>query len=194
MNNSHDFYAVVALVGLAFSLLHLAPAFLNSQTRKIREQKEDQRRARAEQRKEELHQAKLEQMKTPRDTHKRREHNKSTTPRVDAKSTGYQDRKHTNQRSIVGRIVEHDSAHYRFDERENMSYFAKIATSNGEVTIWGVGLKEALKGVSLNQRVKLCRESKKNVIVKENVLSDEGNVIDMIEKNSFRQEWKCLPI
>lgn len=44
----------------------------------------------------------------------------------------------------VGRLVDHGTAPYRHDHRNDPSYFVRIETPNGEREIWGVDLQRAL--------------------------------------------------
>ncbi len=50
-------------------------------------------------------------------------------------------------RVYLGKVLEHGAAPYRFDPKEQSSYFIKLQTQTGQQTVWGVDLPRALAEV-----------------------------------------------
>lgn len=53
---------------------------------------------------------------------------------------------HVKQAAAYGKIIDHGSAKYQFDEKNSKSYYIQLEKRNGEkTTIWGVDLERALQ-------------------------------------------------
>lgn len=75
---------------------------------------------------------------------------------------------HAKQTTAYGKIVDHGSAKYQFDENNTRSYYIQLEKRNGETTtIWGVDLERALQqsGKNMFDDVMLEFKGKKFVTV-----------------------------
>jgi hypothetical protein len=94
---------------------------------------------------------------------------------------------------MVGTLVEHGRAPYRNDMKEAMSYYAKIETSTGERTLWGVDLerafKESLSRPAAGDLVGLRAVRQEPVTVKARERDAEGKVVRERDLDTMRNRW-----
>jgi putative DNA primase/helicase len=94
---------------------------------------------------------------------------------------------------LVGTLVEHGRAPYRNDMKEAMSYYAKIETSSGERTVWGVDLerafKESLSKPAAGDLVGLRAVRQEPVTVKARERDAEGKVVRERDLDTIRNRW-----
>ena len=94
---------------------------------------------------------------------------------------------------LVGTLVEHGRAPYRNDMKEAMSYYAKIETSSGERTVWGVDLerafKESLTKPAAGDLVGLRAVRQEPVTVKARERDAEGKVVRERDLDTIRNRW-----
>jgi len=94
---------------------------------------------------------------------------------------------------LVGTLVEHGRAPYRHDRKEAMSYYAKVETSTGERTVWGVDLerafKESLSKPVTGDLVGLRAVRQEPVTVKARVRDAEGKVVRERDLETVRNRW-----
>lgn len=94
---------------------------------------------------------------------------------------------------LVGTLVEHGRAPYRHDTKEAMSYYAKIETSTGERTVWGVDLerafKESLSKPVAGDIVGLRAVRQDPVTVKARERDAEGKVTGERDLSTMRNRW-----
>lgn len=94
---------------------------------------------------------------------------------------------------LVGTLVEHGRAPYRNDMKEAMSYYAKIETSTGERTVWGVDLerafKESLSKPAAGDLVGLRAVRQEPVTVKARERDAEGKVVRERDLDTVRNRW-----
>lgn len=97
------------------------------------------------------------------------------------------------EKGIVGKVVEHGEAKYNFDKDENPSYYVKLATKDGEKTVWGVDLQRALKdaGAKAGSEVRLENLGKQAVAVVGTIRDDKNKVVGRGPIDSHRNEWKA---
>jgi len=55
--------------------------------------------------------------------------------------------------TMEGKLLGHGSARYRFQPTETPSYYARLLTSGGVVTLWGRGLAQAIAQSTTNVRI-----------------------------------------
>jgi hypothetical protein len=105
--------------------------------------------------------------------------------------------KHTN---ISGEILEHGQAKYKFDNKQQNSYYVKLKTESGTETVWGVNLQKELEDKKIGDKVtvKYTGKEKVNVNVPElqpdgttkfkQITTDRNNfsVTPYSEKNDYR--------
>lgn len=129
----------------------------------------------------------------------------TVTPRVGESSPTPRDRADADAQSkssgrggrsrglLVGMLVEHGRAPYRNDSKEAMSYYAKIETSTGERTVWGVDLerafKESLSRPAAGDLVGLRAVRQEPVTVKARERDAEGKVVRERDLETTRNRW-----
>ena len=94
--------------------------------------------------------------------------------------------------SINGTIEEHGTAPYEFNKENKQSYYIKLKLPNNQVkTIWGTGLRDAIKesNSSVGHFVSLTNAGQRNVTVENEVKDEFGKVIDVTHKHTYRNEW-----
>lgn len=94
---------------------------------------------------------------------------------------------------LIGTLIEHGRAPYRHDMKEAMSYYAKIETSTGERTLWGVDLerafKESLSKPAAGDLVGLRAVRQEPVTVKARERDAEGKVVRERDLETTRNRW-----
>lgn len=87
---------------------------------------------------------------------------------------------------IVGELLEHGSAPYKHDEKNESSYFVALQTEAGPRTLWGIGLQEVMQGKDFAQgdTIKLKDEGKQPVTIQK--WQEDGSVK---ETPGFRRVW-----
>ncbi|WP_308811079.1 LPD7 domain-containing protein [Pseudomonas protegens] len=89
---------------------------------------------------------------------------------------------------LQGILLDHGPAHYKFDAKQDMSYFVRLETGAGEKVYWGVGLKEAMAAqpFNLGLRIRLEDQGTQPVMVR---MRDEAG--QEIEKIAHRRVWSA---
>jgi putative DNA primase/helicase len=94
---------------------------------------------------------------------------------------------------IAGELVERGRATYRFDPREEMSYYAKLRTAEGERTLWGKDLErafeESLTQPQVGDPVGLRPSGRDRVTVKARERDEEGRVVAEKDLATHRNRW-----
>ena len=99
-----------------------------------------------------------------------------------------------NSRIIEGELVDHGAARYQHQDDKQMSYFVTLKTDNGERTVWGVGLEQAMDNVmensdlTMGDQLRLVDQGTHPVVVQE--VAEDGTVK---EKTTNRREWSAEP-
>lgn len=94
---------------------------------------------------------------------------------------------------LVGTLLDHGREHYRFDPREDLSYFVRIRNAEGTRTIWGKDLERAITH-SLTQpttgdAVGLRRVGAEKVTVRRRERDADGQVIGEHALGAERSRW-----
>ena len=115
-------------------------------------------------------------------------------PRTDVRAPSRSSTRDDRTRGLlIGTLVEHGRAPYRHDMKEAMSYYAKIETSAGERTVWGVDLerafKESLSKPAAGDRVGLRAVRQEPVTVKARERDAEGKVVRERDLDTIRNRW-----
>jgi len=94
-------------------------------------------------------------------------------------------------RAYAGRVLEHGAANFNHDPKEKPNYFVKLATDQGEKTVWGVDLKRAMSEgkVKAGDDVKLEYRGNTPVTVEALKRDKAGNVIGKEEITTNRNQW-----
>ena len=94
-------------------------------------------------------------------------------------------------RAYAGRVIEHSAANFNHDPKEKPNYFVKLATDQGEKTVWGVDLKRAMSEgkVKAGDDVKLEYRGNTPVPVEALKRDKAGNVIGKEAITRNRNQW-----
>lgn len=100
------------------------------------------------------------------------------------------ERRMRSQRVHVGELVNHGEARYKNDEKKDMSYFVTLRTAEGEQTVWGKRLGEAITEgrVQIGDQIVLTNTGKKAVTVQERAQDETGRPI-VRDKDSHLNAW-----
>lgn len=95
-------------------------------------------------------------------------------------------------KAFAGELVDHGSAKYKNNEKNEDNYFVKVKSEKGnEKTIWGVDLARAMKesGARVGERIELENLGRKPVTIEKMVIDDHGK--ESIKKiDTHRNEWE----
>jgi hypothetical protein len=97
------------------------------------------------------------------------------------------------QRVYIGELINHGYAPFKFDEKNDDSYFVTLKTSRGEKVIWGKELPDAMTGRVAGEMIVLQNTGKKGVVVDEREY-DGDKVVGIRKKDAIRNEWTVEPL
>ncbi len=94
-------------------------------------------------------------------------------------------------RAYSGTVIDHGDAPFNHDPKEKKNYFVKLATTNGEQTVWGIDLKRGMteNKVKSGDEVRLEFQGKQPVKVTALERDKTGNVIGTKEIETNRNTW-----
>lgn len=94
---------------------------------------------------------------------------------------------------IVGTLLAHAAAPYRFDPAQRMSYFVRVATEMGERTLWGADLERALvesrSKARLGDAVIVTQRGRHPVTVRVSDRDTSGRVVGEKTLTAQRMSW-----
>ena len=94
---------------------------------------------------------------------------------------------------VIGRLTEHGRAHYQFRAGEDLSYYLKLLTSQGERTLWGKDLERALTTGETKPKVGdligARRVARRAVTITTQKRDAEGRVVRQQEHHAHRTRW-----
>lgn len=94
---------------------------------------------------------------------------------------------------VIGRLTEHGRAHYQFRAQEDLSYYLKLLTSQGERTLWGKDLERALTTGETRPKVGdligARRVARRAVTITTQKRDAEGRVVRQEEHHAHRTRW-----
>ena len=94
---------------------------------------------------------------------------------------------------VVGRLTEHGRAHYQFRAGEDLSYYLKVLTSQGERVLWGKDLERALTTGETRPKVGdlvgARRVARRAVTITTQRRDAEGRVVRQEEHHAHRTRW-----
>lgn len=94
---------------------------------------------------------------------------------------------------VVGRLTEHGRAHYQFRTGEDLSYYLKLLTSQGERVLWGKDLERALATGETKPKVGdlvgARRVARRAVTITTQRRDAEGRVVRQEEHHAHRTRW-----
>jgi len=109
----------------------------------------------------------------------------------DLNSAPVRETRNSPKRSYSGTVIKHGKDHYQHDPKEKPSYFVRLQTEQGEKTIWGFGIRDALesKGIKDGDKINLELDSKKPVQVVANERNKDGEVVGHKVINTQYNLW-----
>ena len=94
---------------------------------------------------------------------------------------------------VIGRLTEHGRAHYQFRAGEDLSYYLKLLTSQGERILWGKDLERALitgeTKPKIGDLVGARRVARRAVTITTRERDAEGRVLRQQEHHAHRTRW-----
>ena len=94
---------------------------------------------------------------------------------------------------VIGRLTEHGRAHYQFRASEDLSYYLKLLTSQGERVLWGKDLERALTTGETKPKVGdlvgARRVARRAVTITTRKRDPEGRVVRQEEHHAHRTRW-----
>ncbi|MDA8350215.1 MAG: hypothetical protein M0038_15695 [Pseudomonadota bacterium] len=94
---------------------------------------------------------------------------------------------------VIGRLTEHGRAHYQFRAGEDLSYYLKLLTSQGERVLWGKDLERALTTGETKPKVGdlvgARRVARRAVTITARERDAEGRVVRQQEQHAHRTRW-----
>jgi hypothetical protein len=94
---------------------------------------------------------------------------------------------------LIGRLTEHGRAHYQFRAGEDLSYYLKLLTSQGERVLWGKDLERALATGETKPRVGdlvgARRVARRAVTITTRERDAQGRVLRQEEHHAHRTRW-----
>ena len=94
---------------------------------------------------------------------------------------------------VIGRLTEHGRAHYQFRSGEDLSYYLKLLTSQGERVLWGKDLERALTTGETKPKVGdlvgARRVARRAVTITTRKRDAEGRVVRQEEHHAHRTRW-----
>lgn len=97
-----------------------------------------------------------------------------------------------NNRVYVGKVLEHGSANYEFDAKNEASYYVKLQTNSGEKLVWGVDLQRAVGDgkAEKGDDVAIAYQGKRDVTVNVKEKDAEGKLTGKIVETTVpRNTW-----
>ncbi|ENN6469944.1 hypothetical protein AB9X29_003745 [Vibrio vulnificus] len=198
MTRGHEIYWILVACAVAFLLLRAIPAIVRNEKERLREEERRQRVSNDERRKEEIHRAKLAQIQESRKESLRarsgrRFSDRNNTASSSTPSVSINDLKPKRAKDpkdgLVGELMDFGSANYKHRPKESESFFVTILCKDGEKTLWGLGLRDAVNDFSVGQVIRLVRGAKEQVTVHQNLYDDDDNVVGTKPVQTYRQSW-----
>ena len=94
---------------------------------------------------------------------------------------------------LIGRLTEHGRAHYQFRASEDLSYYLKLLTSQGERILWGKDLERAMTAGETKPKVGdlvgARRVARRAVTITTRKRDAEGRVVRQEEHHAHRTRW-----
>lgn len=93
---------------------------------------------------------------------------------------------------LSGKLLEHGSANYDFDKKNDKSYYVKLETAAGTKTHWGVDLERAMteSKTKVGDRIEIEGLGKQPVTVPVKQYDGSGKVIGVKDEEVFRNTWQ----
>ena len=96
----------------------------------------------------------------------------------------------------TGRVLKYGGAHYHFDPKENLNFYVKLETNEGNRTIWGVDLARGMgeKKIKIGDHVTLEYQGSKLVVVDAPKRDEKGDVIGREPIATPRNTWSVTKL
>lgn len=96
-------------------------------------------------------------------------------------------------RLYVGRVIEHGSAPYENDPKNEPSHYVKLRTEKGDRIVWGVDLQRSMEAnqIKTNDEIVLANMGRKPVAVTVKVFDNDGKQIGTRNITAKRNTWEA---
>jgi hypothetical protein len=105
------------------------------------------------------------------------------------------DRVRSADRLLTGKLLDHGRDTYRFDPREDLSYFVRLQTPEGPRTLWGKDLQRALEKSltrpQIGDEIGLRRTGADAVTVKRRERDPGGNLLQEARSGDPTSSLDC---
>ncbi|MES2062524.1 MAG: DUF4099 domain-containing protein [Bacteroidota bacterium] len=93
-------------------------------------------------------------------------------------------------------LLEHGADHFEHNKENKPSYYVKLSSPNGERTVWGVGLKDAIEqsGAKVGDQIILNNLGKRDVQVEQHKRDETGKIVGSEIITAHRNEWEIKPL
>lgn len=99
---------------------------------------------------------------------------------------------HSKHTHVSGEVIEHGAAKYKFDEKQQGSYYVKLKTASGEsATVWGVNLQKGMEGKQKGEKVTIKYTGQEAVKVNVPEMVDGKQVFKPI--TTYRNDFSIKP-
>ncbi|EML8490019.1 hypothetical protein WAB73_003249 [Salmonella enterica subsp. enterica] len=97
--------------------------------------------------------------------------------------------------TVTGVLLDHGNAPYKFDKKNNDSYYLKVMTQKGEKTYWGKELEQAIAdgGAGKGEPINLRYLGSQPVSFNAPVRNEEGTITGYKEVSTERNQWEVKP-
>ncbi|ECE0486582.1 hypothetical protein KX75_20680, partial [Salmonella enterica subsp. enterica] len=97
--------------------------------------------------------------------------------------------------TVTGVLLDHGNAPYKFDKKNNDSYYLKVMTQKGEKTYWGKELEQAIAdgGAGKGEPINLRYLGSQPVSFNAPIRNEEGTITGYKEVSTERNQWEVKP-
>ena len=97
--------------------------------------------------------------------------------------------------TVTGVLLDHGNAPYKFDKKNNDSYYLKVMTQKGEKTYWGKELEQAIAdgGAEKGEPINLRYLGSQPVSFNAPVRNEQGAITGYKEVSAERNQWEVKP-
>lgn len=99
---------------------------------------------------------------------------------------------HSKHTHVSGEVIEHGEAKYKFDEKQQNSYFVKLKTASGETaTVWGVNLQKGMSGKTPGEKVTIKYVGQEAVQIKVPTIENGQQILKPM--TTYRNDFSIKP-
>lgn len=99
---------------------------------------------------------------------------------------------HSKHTHVSGEVIEHGEAKYKFDEKQQNSYFVKLKTASGETaTVWGVNLQKGMEGKKNGEKITIKYVGQEVVQIKVPTIENGEQILKPM--TTYRNDFSIKP-